>query len=89
MKLSKKVKVLNRLGLHTRPATVIAKLLQQCKSHVEFTYGSATINAKSVISILTLAAECNSDITITCDGDDASFTMQLLVNAFEERFDEN
>lgn len=76
------------MGLHTRPATVIVKLLQNTKSKVEFTYRRETINAKSILSILMLAAKKNSNITITCDGDDASDTMDLLVSAFDNQFGE-
>jgi phosphocarrier protein len=76
------------MGLHTRPATVIVKLLQNTKSKVEFTYRRETINAKSILSILMLAAKKNSNITITCDGDDASNTMEMLVTAFDNQFGE-
>lgn len=76
------------MGLHTRPATTIVKLLQNTKSKVEFTYRRETVNAKSILSILMLAAKKNSHITITCDGDDASDTMELLVSAFENQFGE-
>lgn len=83
-----KVKVKNSMGLHTRPATVIVKLLQRCKSEVSFTYKRETINAKSILSILMLAASQNSRITITVDGDDAEITMKSLVDVFEKQFEE-
>lgn len=88
MKLVRKVKVKNSLGLHTRPAASIVKLLQPKKSSVFFTYKEETINARSIMSILMLAAKKNSQITITIDGDDAELTMELLVRAFEEEFGE-
>jgi len=88
-KLINKVKVKNSMGLHTRPATAIVKLLQNSKSNVYFTHKKDTINAKSILSILMLAAGKNSSITITVDGEDASTTMANLVSAFENKFDEN
>lgn len=87
-KLSCKVQVKNPMGLHTRPATTIVKLLQSCKSEVSFTYKRETINAKSILSILMLAAKKNSKITITVDGADANETMNKLVAAFENKFEE-
>lgn len=84
----RKVRVKNALGLHARPATVIAKLLQGTRSDVSFTYRKETINARSIMSILMLAATKNSSITITVDGDDASETMQSIVEAFENQFGE-
>lgn len=88
MKYIKKVKVKNKMGLHTRPATAIVKLLQSSKSRVEFTYKRETVNAKSILSILMLAAKKNSNITITCDGEDAQSTLDQLVEAFESQFGE-
>lgn len=86
MKLIRKVQVKNTMGLHTRPATSIVKLLQNSKCDVSFTYKRDTINAKSILSILMLAAKKNSKITITVEGDDADLTMNKLVHAFETEF---
>ncbi len=83
-----KVQVKNALGLHTRPATAIVKLLQNSKCDVFFTHKRETINAKSILSILMLAAKKNSKITITVDGEDSEDTLQKLVEAFENRFGE-
>jgi phosphocarrier protein len=88
VKLLRKVRIKNSLGLHARPATVIVKLLQGTSSDVSFTYRKATINAKSIMSILMLAATKNSLITIVVDGEDASETMQKIVDAFENHFGE-
>lgn len=79
----------NKLGLHTRPATAIVKLLQNCKSEVHFTHKRETVNAKSILSILMLAARRNSTITINIDGEDAEKTLYLLEEAFENEFDEH
>jgi phosphocarrier protein HPr len=88
VKLVRKVRVKNTLGLHTRPATVIVKLLQNCKSDVTFAYKRETINAKSILSILMLAAKRNSQITVSVEGDDAEDIMLKLVDAFESGFGE-
>lgn len=88
MKLVQKVQVKNRLGLHTRPATMIVKLLQHAKSNVQFTCRRETVNAKSILSILMLAAKRNSRITITVDGTDAEEIMGQLVDAFDTQFGE-
>lgn len=88
LKLVCKVQVKNRLGLHTRPATAIVKLLQNCKSDVHFIYKRERVNAKSILSLLMLAASKNSKITIEVVGDDAKVTMEKLVDAFENQFGE-
>jgi phosphocarrier protein HPr len=88
VKLVRKVRVNNDLGLHTRPATVIVKLLQNCKCDVSFTLKRETINAKSILSILMLAARKNSKITISVEGETAVDVMDKLEAAFENGFGE-
>lgn len=88
MKLVRKVKVKNSLGLHTRPAASIVKILQPCKSSVFFTYKEETVNARSIMSILMLAAKKNSQITIIVEGEDAEATIESLTRAFDEEFGE-
>ena len=89
MKLTRKVKVRNPLGLHTRPAAAIVKILQPRKSSVFFIYKNETINARSIMSILMLAAQKNTQIEIVVEGIDAEITMSQLVTAFEQEFGEN
>ena len=87
--LIKKVRVLNELGLHTRPATMIVKCLQECKSKVTFSYKKQTVDARSILNILMLAAQKNAHITITVMGVDAQKTMDLLIEVFASRFGED
>lgn len=88
MKLTGTVVVKNKLGLHTRPATTIVKLLHNCKSEVTFAYNGEVINAKSILSILTLAAGQKAEIGISVDGVDAKETLEALKEAFENQFGE-
>lgn len=88
MKLKCKLQVKNALGLHTRPATAIVKLLQNCRSEVLFTHKRETINAKSILSILMLAAAKNANISVTIKGEDAQLVMDNLIEAFDNHFGE-
>jgi phosphocarrier protein len=87
-KITCQVKVKNRMGLHTRPATAIVKILQNCKCSVHFTHKRETVNAKSLLSILMLEAHYNSKITITAEGAEAESTIDRLVQAFDCQFGE-
>ena len=87
-KIVQKIKVKNALGLHARPAAMIAKLLQGSKSQVSISYRQETVNARSIMSILMLAAKKNSQITITVEGEDAEPTIDALTKAFDEEFGE-
>ena len=89
MKLMSRVRVKNSMGIHTRPATAIIKLLHHCRSNVSFTHKKATVNAKSILSIMMLGLQKNSSVTITVDGEDAEEIMNRLLKAFESKFGEN
>ena len=80
------VKVKNPLGLHTRPATNIVRALQKTKSKVTFTYKRRTVNAKSILSILLLAATRNSTIVVNIDGDDAEDVKETLKAVIENPY---
>lgn len=82
MKLSRKVTINNALGLHSRPASKIAKLLQKYSSSVTLLYQKESANARSIMSMLMLTASKNARITIVVEGEDAKETMDALVNAF-------
>lgn len=88
VKIVRKVKVKNSLGLHTRPAAAIVKLLQPLKSSVSFSFKNETINARSIMSILMLAAKKNSTIEVMVEGEDAEVTMEHLLLAFDMEFGE-
>ena len=65
-KVMRRVKVKNALGLHARPAAVIAKLLQGTKCDVTLSYRTETVDARSVMNILMLGAKkmCKSHCTL-------------------------
>lgn len=87
MKLVQRLKIKHAQGLHARPATLIVRLLQSVHSQVHFTHRRETINAKSIMSILMLAAQKNSWLTITIDGDDAEDTLNKLIEMFDRDFE--
>lgn len=87
-KLSEKIKIKNSMGLHTRPATAIVKLLQTTSSEVQFTLGEETVDARSILGILMLAAKKDATLQVTVEGVDAEKTLALLKEAFESKFGE-
>lgn len=88
-RLVERVRVKNRMGLHTRPATAIVKMLQGCRCQVTLTHRKTTVNAKSILGILMLAATRNSYVTITVEGNGAELVMKRLLEAFENQFEES
>lgn len=79
MKLSCGVRIKNPLGLHARPAMEIVRILQQSRSAVFVTHENRTIDARSIISLLSLAAPQNAHLMITVEGEDAHLTMKNLL----------
>ena len=88
-KIESVAKVQNKLGLHVRPAATIAKLLQKRKAKVTLTYKGETVNARSIMSIMILAAPKNAKLKIEVEGIDAKETLDDLMQAFESKFGED
>lgn len=88
MRLTETLIVKNEQGLHIRPAAKIVKLLQNTKCDVYFTYKKEKVNAKSIMSILMLAAKKNAEIIVTVDGPSPEKVMEKLKKSFEKRFGE-
>jgi len=85
----KDVVVRNRAGIHARPAALIVQTASQYAAQIEFKNDHETINAKSIMGIITLGASYNSTITISADGEDEAEAVERLAQLFENRFEED
>lgn len=87
-KLSKTFTILNEVGLHARPASMIVKLLLQFESEVFIEKDGKKVNGKSIMGILMLAAGKGSRIRVEVDGSDAQKALdaveQLILSKFGE-----
>lgn len=86
--IEKEVTIRNRAGLHTRPAAALVKLAAQFKSEFFIYKDGFEINGKSIIGVMTLAAEQGSTLQLKFEGDDEEEAMQTVVGLFERGFDE-
>ena len=73
-----------RAGLHIRPATYIVKLLQKYTCDVKIIKDYTVCNAKSVIQIISLGAECGSTLIIEAQGEESNKALEALKTFFEE-----
>lgn len=84
-----KVRVTNRAGLHTRPAAMLVKVASQFNSEVYLERDGFQINAKSIIGVMTLAAEQGCELGMTVEGDDevqaAAAIEELFASGFGEQ----
>jgi len=82
------VQILNRYGLHARPAAEFVKLANQFRADVFVRKQDLEVNGKSIMGMMMLAAECGSEITIRADGDDAEDAVARLIGLVEQKFGE-
>ena len=84
-------KITNEAGLHARPASEFVKLAAHFKALLQIrnvTKSSPWVDAKSILSVLTLGVEKGHEIELTADGMDAEIAIQALRNLMETDFTE-
>ena len=82
------ITISNKLGLHARAATKFANLALQYGCKIEVKLNDKTIDGKSIMSLMLLAACCGTEIEIHCNGDDANAALDSLCSLIENKFDE-
>jgi phosphocarrier protein len=86
--ISRTVTIRNRAGLHTRPAATIVKMASEHRSEFYIERDGYRINGKSIIGVMTLAAEQGSQLTLSFDGPDEEAAAAEIIDYFERGFDE-
>jgi len=87
--IEKEVLIVNRAGMHTRPASQVVKLASKFKSEISLERDGFVINAKSIIGVMTLAAEQGAKLKLIIKGDDENQAMEELCKLFESGFGED
>jgi phosphocarrier protein HPr len=82
------VKIVNKAGMHTRPAATIVKLASKYKCEFYISKDGLNINGKSIIGVMTLAAEMGSEVILTFEGDDEKEAAAEITDYFNRGFDE-
>ncbi len=77
--IEREAKVVNPLGMHARPAAELVKVANRFKAAVEVRKDEVAVNAKSILGVMTLAAECGSSLVIKTDGEDAAEAMAAIL----------
>ena len=88
MMIEKTIKIVNNAGLHTRPAATIVKLASKYKCEFFISKDGLNINGKSIIGVMTLAAEMDSELLLTFEGDDEKEASEEISDYFNRGFDE-
>ena len=82
------LKIINQLGLHARPAALIAQMAGSFTSDIHLTKDQVSIDAKSIMGILMLAAEHGSILHLTVQGPDEEQAATAIKQLFENKFNE-
>lgn len=82
------VEIVNKFGLHARPAMQFVELANKFASGIEVSKGELTVDAKSIMSVMRLAATKGTILRISADGDDATDAADALVKLVEDGFGE-
>jgi len=85
-KISKVFTVLNEKGLHTRPATELVKLASNYEAQIVLSYQDLSVNAKSLLGILMLAAARGAKIQIEAEGTDATEAVEAIISLSKGKF---
>ena len=83
------VTIVNKNGVHARPAAEIVKTAGRFASDVTIVRDDLEVNGKSIMGVMMLAAECGADITLRADGPDAQEAVDAIATLVESKFGEN
>ena len=88
MEHSREVQIVNKYGLHARPAAEFVKLANRFASEVWVKKDEVEVSGKSIMGVMMLAAECGSTIQIRADGEDSESALDALAELISARFGE-
>ena len=90
MEVERKVTVSNKYGLHARASTALVKTASQFDSEVLLGRDGSDefVDAKSILGIMSMGAECGANLCLKADGNDAADALDAIIALFDRKFDE-
>jgi phosphocarrier protein HPr len=88
-KIEKELTVVNRLGLHARPAAMFVRIASRHRAEIWVAKEGEEVNGKSIMGLMMLAAGQGSKLRIRCDGPDADKAMEELEELIKAGFNED
>lgn len=80
--------IVNSLGMHARPAAQVVRLASAFTSLIELEHDGQIVNGKSIMGVMTLAAECGAVVRVRADGEDAEAAAAALLDLIAKGFGE-
>jgi len=88
-KVEKDIAIINRLGLHARPAAMFVRIASRYRSEVWVSKEGEEVNGKSIMGLMMLAAGQGSTLHLRCEGPDADKAVDELEGLINSRFNED
>jgi len=88
-KIEKEVTIVNRLGLHARPAAMFVRIASRHRAEIWVSKEGEEVNGKSIMGLMMLAAGQGSKLRIRCDGPDADKAIEELEELIKAGFSED
>jgi len=85
---TREVTIINRAGIHARPAALIVKTANRFQSEIFLEKDDNRVNGKSIMGIITLGAGFNAKLQVAAEGSDEEEADEAIVRLFENRFEE-
>ena len=79
------VTVIDPVGLHARPATVAVNAASKFKSEVKVAYKGRSVNMKSIMGVMSLGIPTQSEITVSCEGEDEDVAVKITDDVLREQ----
>lgn len=86
--IRKRIVIVNKLGMHARPATLVVKAATKYRSEFRIVKDDMEINGKSIMGVMTLAAEFGSELELVADGVDEAYLIKEMEELFASKFGE-
>ena len=89
LEVESEFRISSELGLHARPAAAFVKTANNFRAHITVTKGEDSVNGKSIMGLMTLAAANGTKLVIETKGDDAVAAADAIQSLIEKKFDED
>ena len=87
--VERSVQIVNKHGLHARPAAEVVKVASRFASEITIVRDDLEVNGKSIMGVMMLAAEFGASITLRANGPDAEAALEALAALVATRFGES
>ncbi len=88
LRVERSFTIVNQLGLHARAAAQLVQPANRYRAEIHVEKDGMQVNGKSIMGVLTLAAAMGSQITVSCEGEDADTALAALAKVIENGFGE-